>query len=179
MIKNFYSLNKKCDCGDKIANQNKTGMCRSCYKTKFNIENKSLIKSYKRNKIKDKISNAIYYSKNKDKIKVYEKERYKTNIQNRLRRSLRSRLWHALKRKAKTGSAVADLSCSINQLKSHLESLFQPGMTWDNYGQWHIDHKVPLCSFNLSNREDFLKACHYENLQPLWAEDNLKKSHKV
>lgn len=85
-----------------------------------------------------------------------------------------------LKKNRKTGSAVRDLGCSIKELKQRLESQFQPGMTWDNYGvYWHIDHIVPLASFNLTNREELLKACHFSNLQPLTVRENLKKGEKV
>ena len=86
----------------------------------------------------------------------------------------------ALQKSYKKGSAVKDLGCSINFLKQYLESLFQPGMSWDNYGRngWHIDHKKPLSKFNLSDREDLLRACHYTNLQPLWATDNIKKGNR-
>ena len=54
-------------------------------------------------------------------------------------------------------------------------------MTWDNYGVygWHIDHILPLSIFNLSDRTQLLKACHYTNLQPLWAEENLKRGAKI
>ena len=49
-------------------------------------------------------------------------------------------------------------------------------MSWDNYGTWHIDHILPLSKFDLSKREDFLIACNYKNLQPLWADENIRKS---
>lgn len=96
-------------------------------------------------------------------------------IQTRLSRNLRVRLSKAVHR----GSAVRDLGCSVDELKQHLESKFQPGMTWNNYGTWHIDHVKPLALFDLTDREQLLKACHYTNLQPLWAEENLRKSAKV
>jgi hypothetical protein len=85
----------------------------------------------------------------------------------------------AIKNGQKAGSAVDDLGCSIEFLRAYLEAHFNPGMTWDNWGQgpgkWHIDHIVPLAWFDLTNREQFLSACHYTNLQPLWSEENLSK----
>jgi hypothetical protein len=81
----------------------------------------------------------------------------------------------ALRGNFKSGSAVHDLGCSIADLKTYLENKFTENMTWDNYGDWHIDHILPLDSFNLTDREQFKQAVHYTNLQPLWAQDNLIK----
>jgi hypothetical protein len=81
----------------------------------------------------------------------------------------------------KHGSAIKDLGCSPEELKSYLESKFQPGMTWDNYGRttWHIDHIKPLVGFDLTDRKQLLEACHYTNLQPIWAKDHsLKSAHE-
>lgn len=69
---------------------------------------------------------------------------------------------------------------TLDELRKHLESLFQEGMTWDNYGKWHIDHVIPISSFNITSDscEDFKECWKLSNLQPLWAIDNLKKSNK-
>lgn len=70
---------------------------------------------------------------------------------------------------------------TLQELKDYLESLFQSRMTWDNYGQWHIDHKRPISSFNITDYkcEDFKECWALENLQPLWAEDNIRKGDKL
>lgn len=92
-------------------------------------------------------------------------------------KNLRSRLYDALKNNQKIGSAVSDLGCSIEELKVHLESKFQLGMTWNNWTKdgWHIDYIRPLASFDLTDKNQVKEACKYINLQPLWAEDNLSK----
>ena len=64
-------------------------------------------------------------------------------------------------------------------LRNYLEKQFKEGMTWENYGQWHIDHIIPLSSFNLLDEKEVKKAIHYSNLQPLWAIDNLKKGNRI
>lgn len=109
----------------------------------------------------------------------YRVDRYRNNLQCRLSCILRSRLGKAIKNQQKVGSAVEDLGCSIDALIGFLEDKFQEGMSWDNYGEWHIDHVMPLSSFNLTNPNELKKACHYTNLQPLWSTDNLRKSNKV
>lgn len=98
---------------------------------------------------------------------------------------LRKRLQMAIKKDQKSGSAVRDLGCSIDYLKSYLEDRFYirdtgEEMSWDNYGVkgWNIDHIRPLAFFDLTAREQFLEACHYTNFQPLWWEDNIAKGAK-
>lgn len=67
------------------------------------------------------------------------------------------------------------------QFRQHMESLFQPGMSWENYGKngWHIDHIMPVSSFDLTNLQEVKRASHFSNLQPLWAADNQRKSNKI
>lgn len=109
----------------------------------------------------------------------YRKNRYHSDLNYKLAHNLRSRLNDCF-RVHKVGSAVSDLGCSVAELRLYLESKFQAGMTWENHttNGWHIDHIKPLSSFDLTNREQLIKACHYTNLQPLWAIDNLKKGNK-
>jgi len=114
-------------------------------------------------------------------MKSYYRKSAVQKQKDRLATNLRSRLRDAIKRNQKSGSAVRDLGCSIEFLKKHLEDQFTEGMSWSNYGRygWHIDHIIPLDSFDLTNREELLKACNYTNLQPLWAGDNLRKGSKM
>jgi hypothetical protein len=136
------------------------------------------------NKEKIKESAKRYRDTHKQKIREinnnYVKTRYKKDINFKLRFRLRVRLHKALTRNQKTGSTIQNLGCSIQELKEYLEKQFKPGMTWDNWSMngWHIDHIKPLDSFDMSDPEQIKTACHYSNLQPLWAEDNRHKSNK-
>lgn len=126
------------------------------------------------------IKSKIYRERVKERYAEYERKRIK-DPHRKLATSLRIRLYQALKKGYKSGSAVRDLGCSVEDFRKYLESKFQPGMTWDNYGKkgWQIDHIIPLASFNLEDREQLLKACHYTNLQPLWWYDNYSKGSKL
>ena len=138
-------------------------------------------------KIAKSISDKKYYEKHKDEInskrKGYVKKRYNKDLCFRLTVILRSRLHKIISGKMKKGSAVQDLGCSISYLLTYLESKFQPGMNWQNWSKygWHIDHIIPLVTIKTAaDKEDQIKiVCHYTNLQPLWAEENLKKSNKI
>jgi hypothetical protein len=105
------------------------------------------------------------------------KLRYHSDLNFRLASTIRARITGAIKNNYKTGSAIADLGCSIDELRSYLESKFQPWMTWENYGRygWHIDHIVPLTAFDLSDPAQFKQACNYTNLQPMSWRDNIVK----
>jgi hypothetical protein len=95
------------------------------------------------------------------------------NMRERARAALR--LGHAIK-----NQGTLDLiGCGIDFLKGFIEAKFEIGMTWDNYGEWHIDHIIPCVAFDLSNHEAQKECFHYSNLQPLWAEINLAKSDRL
>lgn len=117
--------------------------------------------------------------KGEERKRSDRRNRYKTDLSFRLSLRLRSRLNSAIRGKAKTGSAVRDLGCSIEDLKKHLESQFHDGMSWDNYGKWHVDHVIPMSAFDLTDREQLLKCCNFTNLQPLWASENSKKGSRT
>lgn len=125
--------------------------------------------------------NAAHPDRRRKTHRTYIAGRKLNDLNFKLACAIRSRLGTALKDNAKAGSAVADLGCTIPELRAHLESKFKPGMTWDNWSKdgWHIDHIKPLAKFDLENREQFLEAVHYTNLQPLWASENIHKSAKL
>lgn len=112
---------------------------------------------------------------------LYKNKRYKEDLDFKIKAVLRSRLRKCLKNGWKSGSAVGLLGCSTQQFKNHLEKLWKPGMTWENWSKdgWHIDHIIPLDHFDLTKKEDLERACHYSNLQPLWCKENELKSNKV
>lgn len=119
---------------------------------------------------------------NKDKVRIYQRKyqikRIKNDINYRLSKNLRRRIHKVLRKNKKVGSAIKDLGCSLEYLRNYLELKFKDGMTWNNYGKWEVDHIKPLSKFNLIDRNEFLEACNYKNLQPLWRIDNINKSNK-
>lgn len=137
---------------------------------------------YENNKEKVKKYIKEWQIENKEKVRLYQRKyqikKFKEDVNYRLAKNLRTRISKVLKNNKKVGSAIKDLGCTLAELKEHLESKFAVGMTWKNYREWEIDHIKPLSKFNLVDRSEFLEACNYKNLQPLWREQNIKKSNK-
>jgi len=154
------------------------------YQKKYREENLGKIKERKKkyyniNKKEILDKNKIYRKNTKNIRNIYESKKKKNDPIYSLLCGMRSRLCNYLKmcgitKKNKTFDIVG---CSPEFLKEHLETQFTDGMSWDNRSEWHIDHIIPLSS--AKTEDELYKLCHYENLQPLWAEDNLKKSNKI
>ena len=154
------------------------------YQRDFAVSHKEEIKAKRKNYLSRSAEYCKNYrAKNRQRLNKRKadkaRENYHKDVQYRISSNLRSRLWKALNGMAKIGSAVGDLGCDVGYLKKHLESLFTDGMSWGNYGneqnQWSIDHIKPLAAFDLTIKEQFLSACHFTNLQPMWAPENSKK----
>jgi len=134
---------------------------------------KSCNKEYKKQYQKD---NAERY---KEYYKEYRRQKRKTDPLHKLKDNLRTRTSMAFKNKSysKTSKTQEMLGVDWEVAKAHIERQFTKGMNWDNQGEWHIDHIIPLSSAN--TKEEMIKLCHYSNLQPLWAEDNLRKKDNI
>jgi len=161
-------------------NKDKVKMQQKIWREQNRDRLKDYHKDYQKNYRRKKQSRKPSTPESRQKRNIHINNCKKNDPNFKLQGSLRSRLRNALKGNYKSGSAVRDLGCSIESFKAYLESKFQTGMTWDNHGQygWHIDHIKPLSSFDLTDRKQLLEACHYTNLQPLWAADNLSKYNK-
>ena len=159
---------------------------------RYATKNKEKISEYHKewsNENRDKLKE--YHSKWRDenRINVNENTRLwylnkrRTDGSFRLKCNTRTALWTCLKERnvAKYRSTFILLGYTLEELMSHLEKQFTEGMTWDNYGEWHVDHKIPMASFNFETTEDReFKLCWcLDNLQPLWGSDNLSKGTKL
>lgn len=179
-------------------------MSRKYYKlyyerNKDNINNKHKENYYKFGK-SWKPTRKKYYENNKEHLLDLQRERLKDpNIRKsrnatcskrdkwrrendtsyRIKKTIRTRVWNALKGICKSESTEELLGCSFESLKLKLESQFLSGMSWENYGKWHIDHIKPCSSFDLSKDSEQKKCFHHTNLQPMWASDNILKSNKI
>ena len=145
-----------------------------------------------KNKASMNAASLKYRKDNLEKIQAYDRQRSKTtkrkkacrerekihmtyDKQFRLAKYLRTTIYAALKNNSGEGKATEFLGCSIAEYKKYITGLFTKGMSWDNHGDWHIDHINPIFKHDLTDKEQFMKAAHYTNTQPLWAADNIAK----
>ena len=93
-----------------------------------------------------------------------------------LRHNISSRIQSAL-HSDKSEHSIEYLGCPIEELKEHIENQFTEGMTWDNYGEWHIDHIIPI-KYENPTLEESAERLHWTNTQPLWASENIAKGNR-
>lgn len=154
------------------------------FKKTYNKRKENFKRSQKKYESTDKFreTRRKYYQKDiyKKAISKYRKKKYKTDILYSLKVKIRGRLQVFLKKKklSKNDSTFKMLGCSPQKFKKYLEKKFKPGMNWKNHTKhgWHVDHKIPLSS--AKNNKDLERLCHYTNLQPLWAKENMKKGNR-
>jgi len=198
----FQARGPKKTCGKECSKSNERE-----YNREYRQQNKERIREY-RQQNKERISerHREYYQQNKERRREYRQQnkerinewardyRQRPEVKERMRereqlpmiklhRRISRGIHHSLKRKnasSKNNPTFALLDYTFTQLISHFESQFTDGMSWDNMGQWHIDHIRPVSSFDFDSADhpDFKKCWALNNLQPLWAADNLSKSAK-
>jgi hypothetical protein len=142
---------------------------------------------YEQNKEHRKEYLKEYREKNADDIRKtkrdYERNRKANDPLYKLISNFRTAIYQVLKenRVDKNQSYFDVLQYTPEQLIVHLEKQFTEGITWENYGEWHVDHKQPISSFNIQEMGDseFMKCWSLENLQPMWGEENIRKSNKI
>ncbi len=151
---------------------------RKKWHREYYLKNKERIKEYR---LKNKERIKEWFLKNKQHTRDYERNKYKTDINYKLRMLCRSRIWAALKGNSKSASTMELIGCTIDELRSHLESLFEPWMTWENHGVggWDIDHIRPCVSFDLTDPKQQRICCNWSNLQPMEHIENIKKRDKI
>ena len=163
--------------------------CFNAYQKRWNEINPSLHRKYdalwqQRNpgKVREK---AIRWKENNRERWRANKRRQEKNrrmtVIGKLQNSIHCGVYGQLKKNKKGQRAFDLLGYSPDVLKRHLEKQFIDGMTWDNYGEWHIDHIIPQSAFYITSAEDidFKRCWALNNLRPLWASDNIKKHSKL
>ena len=130
--------------------------------------------------LKEKASE--YGKNNRDKLRIADRKRREDprfRLSSNISRSIRQSLFEHNGKNGAPWESMVDFT--KKQLVRHLEKLFQPGMTWENYGDWHLDHVIPKSVFNFTTpeHEDFSRCWALKNLQPMWAKENMSKSAKL
>tara|TARA_R110000744_G_C19201447_1_gene544993 strand:+ start:192 stop:863 length:672 start_codon:yes stop_codon:yes gene_type:complete len=170
---NLFNKNKsKCD---GLSTRCAKCSCVASKKTRKSSKRKLYDKHYKEN-----IRNNPELKEKHNKVRrVSSKKRYANDVCFRLRSLINSQIRDTIK----SDSVLKYLPYTIQELKEHIENLFTEGMTWDNHGLkgWHIDHIYPQSKLIYDSMEhpNFLKCWSLDNLQPLWAKENMSKGNKI
>ena len=147
------------------------------YYSDWGKENRDYLRDY-HTKWREKNKDHLRETRNK-----YERNRKHSDPKYKLIANFRTAIYTTLKENNvnKYGHYFEILGYTPEELMNHLEPLFTEGMSWDNYGKWHIDHIIPISSFNFSSiyDEEFKKCWSLPNLQPMWGEENIRKSNKI
>ena len=159
--------------------------CTECY------DSNKYYKKDKHKKRKVEHNAKLYENNKKEMIRKhveYKRKRMKEDPAFRMKCNMGSRLSHLLSGNGmvKPETTLRLVGCSLDVLRFHVENQFVEGMSWSNYGRntkserkWVLDHIQPMSSFNVLEETELRKACHYTNLQPMWDDENLKKSDFV
>lgn len=154
------------------------------YRKDENFRKKQSVKRkeyYLNNLEQEREKSKKYYHENKETIRKknnqWKNDKRKNDGFYRMKINLRHRLRDYLIGESKGKRTKEIVGLDKKEFKSYIESKFSEGMGWENYGEWHLDHIIPLCQ--AKDNESALKLNHYTNLQPLWAEENLKKNRKL
>ncbi len=191
-VRNRYIDGRRPDCKD----------CRKIESKAYREKNKDRIREQQRffshkNKESKKeyhkkwylLNKEYFYEKHKEYVelnralvnerrRLYISKKEKTDHVFKLKRRLRTRIKNAIRNKF--GFSIKTEIClgaDIVTVRNHIESMFKDGMSWDNYGSWHIDHIVPLSI--AKSEEDLVALCFYKNLQPMWAKENILKGNSI
>lgn len=169
-------------------------------KRAWKVRNKAKIKAqwrdyYKRTKATLSAKHKAWVAKNRDKVNArqrvlrktsasratanaYSRKRWRSDPNFRLRSLIRRRINYLVSGQRK--ASVALLGCPIDDFRIYIESKWESGMSWENYGtHWEIDHELPCAIFDLTKADQQRRCFHFSNLQPLWKLDNRKKGAKV
>lgn len=172
-ISERYTVNHTCvECGKLI--------CKRTY-----VKHSNKIKSHVKDKYWETPEKYREYQRayrrdddNKEKIRKRHRERYKNDIEYKITGLIRGHLNKMVYRYMggnKHSVTNKNVGYSSRDLKEHIESQFEPGMSWENHGEWHIDHIIPLSVLVKWGVTDPSVVNALHNLRPLWAEDNMSK----
>jgi hypothetical protein len=196
-LNDYYEVKRKTPLVRNIKTDNRKAMCKQCYTArakKWSIDNKEkrkeIAKRYDSKNVEIRKKKSAEYRKRpevKDRMNDwaransvrYLRERRQSDPLFAFKIKTRNLIRKAFDRNGFTKRSKSNdiLGCSWSEFISHMEKQFKEGMTWQNRGEWHIDHIIPLATATCE--DDIIRLNHFTNLRPLWAEENLRKSDKL